>query len=290
MSGGRFLNRRPPHVPMRRGQRLALDRALRAVSLPDGKPQKVSPEAMHAVLDTIAAHADGAGFAFLNARTTLVAESGWSRRVIFRAIAALEEAGLIERYPFLRDPNELDARLPRQARQGQGPSTYRFGRVLRDAADLRHPDPTWEASQPPASRQTTSVAPPQGEAVAPPEKKEAVLRPEASRATPGTPTVAPPEVQALPVRKPETRGTPVTEELGKPLSNGAVDLTGPSCAGAREALDRLHASWAEHHAEDAAILRELELAFPGAYWIDNHVSGPNEILIDLTPGATEEAA
>ena len=123
-----FTTTRPPHVPRTLAQRDKLVRAVdRMVTL---KPRE------KAVLNVIVEHCDGCGYCWLNI-STLVTESGYSRRSVHLALAQLVEDGLVDVFPFKRTPAELPAYLPRRAKQGRGPSTFRLGASLRVAAGLR---------------------------------------------------------------------------------------------------------------------------------------------------------
>jgi hypothetical protein len=131
----RFTTRRPPRVKQSREQEAALEQALRKLLLSDRA---------RAVLSVLVDHSNGAGFCFLKIET-LVRESGCSRATVFRALRDLEADSLVERIGFLRSPDHAPEYLPRRARQGQGPSNFRLGAVLRDAARLRDVDPGWES-------------------------------------------------------------------------------------------------------------------------------------------------
>lgn len=145
MSAGRLpLARVPfPRVKGTTAQAEALAGAIRQLSLAPFPAttgpgeRRVSAEAQRGVLTVLAEHANGAGFCFLTI-ATIEHESGWNTRTVQRALAALESQALVERYTYMRSPDRYRPSLPRRARQGQGPSIYRMGRVLRDAAGLVH--------------------------------------------------------------------------------------------------------------------------------------------------------
>lgn len=149
MSG--WTVRRPPHIRRTRAQERALVRAVdRMVTLRGSE---------RAVLNVLVAHSDGGGYCFLNITATIVPESGYSYRAVHLALGELQKAGLVEVFKFKRTPVELPKHLPRRAKQGQGPSTYRLGAILRDAAQLRDHDPNVWSDPPPDAGERLDCTP-----------------------------------------------------------------------------------------------------------------------------------
>jgi hypothetical protein len=121
----RLAKGRPPRNRGTREQKRALDRYLRTAAV-HGTPGVVSDDLARAVLAAVAAHVDGAGYAYLEVET-VIAESGVSRRSVYRCLDALERDGLMERIPTQRT----------KGGRGQGATTYRLGAAVRAAVGLR---------------------------------------------------------------------------------------------------------------------------------------------------------
>jgi hypothetical protein len=101
-----------PRVRGTRAQARALRRAighlpLRAfpASLERAGGKRVSAVTQRAVLEAIASHANGAGFTFLKV-TRIAHESGYCERTVYRALAALETQGHLERHYYGRRPSD----------------------------------------------------------------------------------------------------------------------------------------------------------------------------------------
>lgn len=216
-----------PRVKGTKAQAVALDRAVRGLTLAPFPltptrlgERRVSDYAQRDVLTVIAAHANGAGFSLLKV-ATIAHESGWNARTAQRALAALEAEGHIDRYPRMRSPDRYRSSLPRHARQGQGPSIYRVGRVLRAVAGLA------EEEWPPAS--DSSLRPLEHDGVTPGEATSCHPRDanadEPGRVTAGSDPVSPPNERGFPASADFARVTPRTKN-GIASDNRGVPTTG----------------------------------------------------------------
>lgn len=264
--GVRLANERPPRNRGTREQARALDRFLRGAEV-RGTPGVVPAEKCGAVLGAIAAHVDGAGYAYLEVET-LIAESGVRRRIVFRALAALERDGWVERIPTKRT----------KGGRGQGATTYRLGAAVRAAVGLRETD--WAPEVAPAipTAENGSLAhpgtDPAGGTGTPGETLTGTPgngdRPAAPTGTPGPNPLAHPDEQEESALDARSTGTPERLNGGNPspttpdveLLPADVDL-----AGAREDTG---------HPCDR-LLAELPDAFPDA----------REVTLDLHDWTTK---
>ena len=199
----------PPHVRGLPSQGHALLRAIGRLELTSGAT---------AVLRVLCEMADGAGFCHPSVRR-LIQDSGYSERSVFRALGELERDGHLTRYPTLRDRARFGEHLPRNARQGQGPTIYRVGSALRTAAGLLDVDVTEHLGLV-AAEHDRPVAPPEPEPLAPPES--ATLAPPVV----GTPQWHPPNQAVLPASwgVPSDRGWHPSTENGKPFTEEEPSL------------------------------------------------------------------
>lgn len=210
-----------PRVKGTQAQARALTRAIgllplemypRTRSVPDEK--RVSAVAQRAVLEAIAAHANGAGFSLLKVGT-IAFESKCGRRTVYRALAALETQGHLERFLFKRT-REFYRRegLSAHSRRGQGPNIYRVSAALRQRAGLHEVDWTPDTPKRAAGRTTQLVAYPEEESGEMPTPGHSVR----GRGRPRPEPVARDEMQGNRVPAAPARGTPRTENKRKPLS------------------------------------------------------------------------
>jgi hypothetical protein len=193
----------PPHVRGLPSQGQELRRAVGRLEL---------TSRARAVLGVLCEKADGAGFCHPSVQL-LIRESGYARRSVFRALGELERDGHLSRYPTLRDRARYGEHLPRNARQGQGPTIYRVGSALRTAAGLLDVDLTEHLGLV-AAEPDRAVALPDTEPLAPPES--ATLAPPVV----GTPQWHPPNRDVLPASSgvPRGRGWHPSTENGRPFT------------------------------------------------------------------------